>query len=90
MEAFNAASQQGLGNLVYPGGGRRFILGFYPYVRWVIGVKTARKSLKSASAVSNLVLISLTSGAALAALFAPQITRYLLAPGFAGDPSKND
>jgi putative peptidoglycan lipid II flippase len=33
-------------------------------------------------------LIVLTLGAALAAIFAPQITRYILAPGFAGDLAK--
>src|SRR5512137_1793687 len=39
-----------------------------------------------ASAVGNLITIILGAMAALAAIFAPQITRYLLVPGFAGDP----
>jgi putative peptidoglycan lipid II flippase len=42
-----------------------------------------------ASAVANLILLILTLIAALAAIFAPQVVRYILAPGFAtGDPAK--
>ncbi len=39
-----------------------------------------------ASAVANLITIILGVLAALAAVFAPQISRYLLVPGFADDP----
>jgi putative peptidoglycan lipid II flippase len=39
-----------------------------------------------ASAVANLIIIVLGALAALAAIFAPQISRYLLVPGFASDP----
>jgi putative peptidoglycan lipid II flippase len=39
-----------------------------------------------ASAITNLIIIILGALAALAAVFAPQITRYLLVPGFADDP----
>ena len=47
-----------------------------------------KQAWKLASAIANLVLIVLVIGAALAAVFAPQITRYILAPGFATDPLK--
>jgi len=39
-----------------------------------------------ASGVGNLVTLALSLLAALAAVFAPQIVRYVLAPGFAGQP----
>jgi putative peptidoglycan lipid II flippase len=41
-----------------------------------------------ASSISNLILIVLIATAALAAIFAPQVVRYVLAPGFADDPVK--
>ncbi|MFZ5878400.1 MAG: murein biosynthesis integral membrane protein MurJ [Chloroflexota bacterium] len=40
-----------------------------------------------ASAIANAVTLSLSLLAVLAAFLAPQIVRYLLAPGFAADPS---
>ena len=42
---------------------------------------------KLASSVLNLVTFVLTVAALLAAIFAPQIVRYFLAPGFSGDPA---
>ncbi|MFZ5819805.1 MAG: murein biosynthesis integral membrane protein MurJ [Chloroflexota bacterium] len=39
-----------------------------------------------ASSIANLLVLTLTLLAALAALFAPQIVRYALAPGLADDP----
>jgi putative peptidoglycan lipid II flippase len=47
-----------------------------------------RDAWKLASAVANLVLIILMGLAALTAVFAPQVVRYVLAPGFAGDPAQ--
>jgi len=41
-----------------------------------------------ASSIANLILLILTSLAALAAIFAPQIVRYALAPGFAANPAQ--
>ncbi|PJH75720.1 MAG: murein biosynthesis integral membrane protein MurJ [Anaerolineae bacterium CG_4_9_14_0_8_um_filter_58_9] len=50
--------------------------------------KDDRKSAwKLASAVANLVLLTLSLLAALAAFFAPQIVRYALSPGLANDPA---
>jgi putative peptidoglycan lipid II flippase len=39
-----------------------------------------------ASAIANLIVLILSLLAALAAVFAPQIVRYALAPGFSSDP----
>lgn len=43
---------------------------------------------KLASAVGNLVLLVLSALAALTALFAPQVVRYVLAPGFSANPAQ--
>jgi len=42
---------------------------------------------KLASSIANLLIIALSFLAALAAVFAPQIVRYALAPGFSSDPA---
>ena len=46
-----------------------------------------KSAWRLASAVANLITIILGVLAALAAVFAPEISRYLLVPGFADDPS---
>ena len=52
-------------------------------------VKDDRKSAwKVASGVGNLVALSMSVLALIAAIFAPQIVRYLLASGFADDPAR--
>jgi len=43
-----------------------------------------------ASSIINLVFIVISFLAALVAIFAPQVVRYILAPGFADDPIKFD
>ena len=45
-----------------------------------------KSAWRLASAVANLITIILGTLALLAAIFAPQIARYLLVPGFADDP----
>jgi len=51
-------------------------------------VRNERSSAwKLASAVLNLVTLVLTIAALLACIFAPQIVRYFLAPGFSTDPA---
>jgi putative peptidoglycan lipid II flippase len=42
---------------------------------------------KLASSIANLLILALSFLAALAAVFAPQIVRYALAPGFSSDPA---
>jgi putative peptidoglycan lipid II flippase len=87
MEAFNAANRvaETLFNLVAGGAlGSAFI----PIFTGLLTKEKNRQAWRLASAIGNLVLIVLVVLSALAAIFAPQIVRYVLAPGFAGDPSK--
>jgi putative peptidoglycan lipid II flippase len=87
MEAFNAANRvsETLFNLVAGGAlGSAFI----PMFTGLLTRGERRRAWELASAVANLVLLVLSLAALVAALFAPQIVRYLLASGFAGDPAK--
>ncbi|MFH2102603.1 MAG: murein biosynthesis integral membrane protein MurJ [Chloroflexota bacterium] len=64
--------------------GSAFIPTFTAYM-----AKGERKSAwRLASAIGNWILILLSGLAALAAVFAPQVVRYGLAPAFAADPAK--
>lgn len=47
-----------------------------------------RAAWRLASSLANLILLVLVLLAALAAVFAPQIVRYALAPGFAANPAQ--
>jgi putative peptidoglycan lipid II flippase len=87
MEAFNAANRisETLFNLVAGGAlGSAFI----PTFTALLAKEKREGAWKLASSITNLILIVLISTAALAAIFAPQVVRYVLAPGFAGDPAK--
>jgi putative peptidoglycan lipid II flippase len=87
MEAFNAANRisETLFNLVAGGAlGSAFI----PAFTSLLAKHKRQEAWKLASSISNLVLIVLTTIAAIFALFAPQVVRFLLAPGFAADPAK--
>ena len=87
MEAFNAANRVSeiLFNLL---AGGALASAFIPTFTALLTVQNRRGAWKLASAVTNLLLVILTLASALAALFAPQIVRYILAPGFADDPAK--
>ncbi len=87
MEAFNAANRisETLFNLVAGGAlGSAFI----PTFTSLLAKEKRQQAWRLASSITNLVLIVLTMTAALAAIFAPQVVRYILAPGFAIDPAK--
>jgi len=87
MEAFNAANRisETLFNLVAGGAlGSAFI----PMFTSLLAKEKRQKAWKLASSIFNLTLIILTALAALAAIFAPQVVRYVIAPGFAADPAK--
>ena len=87
MEAFNAANRisETLFNLVAGGAlGSAFI----PAFTSLLAKEKRQEAWKLASSISNLVLITLIAIAALSAVFAPQVVRHLLAPGFAADPTK--
>jgi putative peptidoglycan lipid II flippase len=87
MEAFNAANRisETLFNLVAGGAlGSAFI----PTFTSLLAQGKREKAWKLASSITNLILIILIVLAGLAAIFAPQVVQYLLAPGFSADPYK--
>lgn len=86
LDAFSAANRvsETLFSLIAAGAlGSAFLPAFTSLL-----VKNDRKSAwKLASSLINLVTLVLCLAALLAAVFAPQIVRYLLAPGLSRDPS---
>lgn len=87
MEAFNAANRVSETLFTLVAGGA-LSSAFIPTYTGLLAKEKQAQAWKLASAVTNLVLIVLSGAAILAAVFAPQITRHILAPGFAGDPVK--
>ncbi len=87
-EAFFAANRfaEILFNLVAGGAlGSAFI----PTFTSMLAQGQRQTAWKLASAIANLVLLILTAVSILSAFFAPQVVRYILAPGFAAeDPAK--
>ena len=61
---------------------------FVPTFTAFLAKKQSEKAWKLASSIINLVLVIISILAVLAAIFAPLIVRYLLAPGFVDDPEK--
>ncbi|MCE1255004.1 MAG: murein biosynthesis integral membrane protein MurJ, partial [Anaerolineae bacterium] len=62
---------------------------FVPTLTELLAHEKRERAWKLASAVANLVLLILTSAALLAAIFAPQVVKYALVPGWsATDPAK--
>ncbi len=87
MEAFNASNRisETLFNLVAGGAlGSAFI----PTFASLLAKEKRQEAWKLASSIFNLILIILTTAAALAAIFAPQVVHYIIAPGFAANPAK--
>ncbi len=87
MEAFNAANRVSETLFTLVAGGA-LSSAFIPTFTGLLAKEKQMRAWKLASAVANLLFLVLVLGVWLAALFAPQITRYILAPGFAGDPAK--
>jgi putative peptidoglycan lipid II flippase len=87
MEAFNAANRvsETLFNLV---AGGALSSAFIPTFAALLAKDEKKKAWKLASAIANLILIILTVGSLLAAIFAPEIVRNVLAPGFSGNLDK--
>lgn len=59
---------------------------FIPTFTGLLARRESEKAWKLASAVANLVLLILAAASILAAIFAPQVVRYALAPGFVEKP----
>ena len=86
MDAFTAANRipETLFNLVAGGAlGSAFI----PTFTGLLAQEKREKAWKLASAITNLVFLTVTVVAAIAAIFAPQVVR-VLAPGAIADPAK--
>lgn len=86
IDAFNAANRvsETLFNLV---AGGALASAFIPNFTRSLVSETSKYSVwKLASSILNLILLSMSVICAAAALFAPQIVRYILAPGFSQDP----
>jgi len=87
MDAFNAANRvaETLFNLVAGGAlGSAFI----PTFTELLTKEKNQDAWKMASAVANWVFIILIALSILIAIFAPQVVRYILAPGFANNPAQ--
>ena len=87
MEAFNAANRvaETLFNLV---AGGALASAFIPTFTGLLTQGDRRGAWRLASSIFNLILLVMVAAIGLAALFAPQITRSVLAPGFASEPVK--
>ncbi len=87
MDAFNAANRvaETLFNLVAGGAlGSAFI----PTFTELLTKDKKREAWQLASAVGNWVFIILIALSIIIAIFAPQVVRYILAPGFSDNPAQ--
>lgn len=87
IEAFNAANRVSETLFLLVAGGA-LSSAFIPTFTSLLAKGDRRDAWKLASAITNLILIILTLAAAVMALSAPLIVRYVLAPGFAASPAK--
>jgi putative peptidoglycan lipid II flippase len=83
MEAFTAANRVSETLFTLVAGGA-LASSFIPNVTALLVKDKRAAAWKLASAIANLALLALTLVSLLAAIFAPQIVRHFLAPGFAG------
>lgn len=87
LDAFIAANRvsETLFNLVAGGAlGSAFI----PTFTTLLAKDDKKNAWRLASAITNLIFLIISLLAALAAIFAPQVVRYALAPGFSADPAQ--
>jgi putative peptidoglycan lipid II flippase len=87
MEAFTAANRVGE-TIFYLVAGGALASAFIPTFTSMLAKEDRRGAWQLASAVGNLALLVLILMSGVAAILAPQIVRYFLAPGFAADPVK--
>ncbi len=87
IEAFNAANRvsETLFNLI---AGGALASAFLPAFTGLLTQGDKREAWRLASAIFNLILLVVSIASLVAAIFAPWIVRYILAPGFAADPAK--
>jgi len=87
MDAFIAANRVSETLFTLVAGGA-LASAFIPTFTSLLVKDDNRGAWKLASAIANLILLVLTLTALLAAVLAPLIVRYILAPGFAADPAQ--
>ncbi len=87
IEAFNAANRvsETLFNLM---AGGALASAFIPTFTTLLTRGERKGAWQLASSIFNLILVVMSAAIGLAAIFAPQIVHYILAPGFASDPPK--
>jgi putative peptidoglycan lipid II flippase len=87
MDAFSAANRvtETLFNLV---AGGALASAFIPTFTSILTQGDRNRAWRLASAIANLILLSLILASILAWIFAPWIVQNILAPGFASDPEK--
>ena len=87
MDAFIAANRVSETLFTLVAGGA-LASAFIPTFTSLLVKDDNRGAWKLASAIANLILLFLTLAAILAAIFAPLIVHYLIAPGFAADAAQ--
>jgi putative peptidoglycan lipid II flippase len=87
MDAFIAANRVSETLFTLVAGGA-LASAFIPTFTSLLVKDDQRGAWKLASAIANLILLILTFIALLAAILAPWIVRYILAPGFAANPAQ--
>jgi putative peptidoglycan lipid II flippase len=89
MDAFLAANRVSETLFTLVAGGA-LASAFIPTFTSLLVKDDQRGAWKLASAIANLILLILTLAAILAAVFAPLIVRYILAPGFSANPAQEE
>lgn len=87
MDAFIAANRVSETLFILVAGGA-LASAFIPTFTSLLVKDDQHGAWKLASAIANLILLLLTLGAILAAILAPWVVRYILAPGFAENPAQ--
>ncbi len=87
IEAFNAANRVAETLFTLVAGGA-LASAFIPTFTTLLTQGDRKAAWRLASSIINLILVTMAVALTLAAFFAPQIVRYILAPGFASDPAK--
>lgn len=87
MEAFNAANRVAETLFALVAGGA-LASAFIPTFTGLLTKKDDKTAWQLASSIFNLILVIVSIASLIMAIFAPQVVRYILAPGFADQPAK--
>lgn len=87
IDAFNAANRAAETMFVLVAGGA-LASAFIPTFTALLVKENRRGAWRLASATANLIVVVMVAAIALGEVFAPQVVRYLLAPGFVANPSQ--